>query len=190
MKRVFLIHGWDGSPDRNWFPWLKKELEEHGFAVVAPQLPDPLTPKIETWVPFLANLVGKVDGETFFVGHSMGCQTILRFLRTLPPDQVAGGVILVAGFTGKLNGLIKEEKLVARPWEETPLDFGKIKGQAKHFAAVFSDNDPWVPLEPNRKTFSENLGAEIVVEQARGHFNADDGVTQLPVILNFLKKWS
>ena len=190
MKRIFLIHGWDGSPDNHWFPWLTKELEARGFAVVAPQLPDSLTPKIEAWVPVLADLVSKTDQDTFFIGHSMGCQTILRFLQTLPPEQIAGGVVLVAGFTGKLTGLTEEEKLVARPWEETPIDLDKVKDRAKHFAAVLSDNDPWVPLESNRNVFAGKLGAEVIVEHAKGHFETGSGVTELPVILDLLKKWA
>ena len=28
MKRVFIIHGWEGHPENAWFPWLKKELEQ------------------------------------------------------------------------------------------------------------------------------------------------------------------
>ena len=28
MKRVFIIHGWDGYPEEGWFPWLKEELEK------------------------------------------------------------------------------------------------------------------------------------------------------------------
>jgi len=165
-------------------------LEKLGFSVIAPQMPDPKTPRIGDWVSTMVEIVGAVDEETFFVGHSLGCQTILRFLQTRPSEQIAGGVVMVAGFTGELIGLTEDEKPLARPWEETPLDFDKIKSQAKHFAAVLSDSDPWVPLESNRKIFAEKLGAEIVVEQAKGHFTADDGVTELPVVLDFLDKWS
>ena len=97
---------------------------------------------------------------------------------------------MVAGFTGKLTGLTEEEKLVARPWEETPIDLNKVKGHVKHLAAVLSDNDPWVPLESNRKIFAENLGAEIVVEHTKDHFETGSGVVELPIILNLLKKWA
>jgi len=34
-KRAFLIHGWAGSPDEGWRPWLKTELEKRGFRVFA-----------------------------------------------------------------------------------------------------------------------------------------------------------
>lgn len=75
-KRVFIVHGWDGNPESNWFPWLKKELENKGFEVFVPQLPDPNNPRIYNWIPKLAKTVGKASEQTYFVGHSMGCQTI------------------------------------------------------------------------------------------------------------------
>ena len=33
VKRVFVVHGWDGHPAEGWFPWLKKELEKRGYLV-------------------------------------------------------------------------------------------------------------------------------------------------------------
>ena len=79
-KRVFIVHGWDGYPEEGWFPWLKKELEAKDFEVYVPQLPDAENPRIYKWVPKLAEIVGVPDEQTYFIGHSMGCQTIARYL--------------------------------------------------------------------------------------------------------------
>jgi len=38
MKRVFVIHGWGGNPYKEWFPWIKKELEKNGFKVEIPEV--------------------------------------------------------------------------------------------------------------------------------------------------------
>lgn len=47
MKRVFIIHGWDGYPKEWWYPWLKQELEARSFEVYVPAMPDPEGPKID-----------------------------------------------------------------------------------------------------------------------------------------------
>ncbi|MCL5733929.1 MAG: alpha/beta hydrolase [Patescibacteria group bacterium] len=178
MNRVFIIHGWDGHPNEGWFPWLKEELEQKGFEVQVPEMPETDEPKIETWVPYLAQLVGRPDENTYFVGHSIGCQAILRYLEYLPDDKKIGGAIFVAGwFT--LESLGTDEEIeTAGPWLETPIDFGKIKNHAQKFTAIFSDNDPYVPAE-NQKMFEDNLGAKIIIEHNKGHFSGSDKITEL-----------
>ena len=49
MKRVFIIHGWEGFPEEGWFPWLKNELEAKGFEVHVPNMPDSEHPRIQKW---------------------------------------------------------------------------------------------------------------------------------------------
>ncbi len=171
MKRVIIVHGWNGSPDRDFFPWFKDELVKKGYEVVAPVMPETDHPKIENWVPYLAKTVGEVREDDVLLGHSLGCQTILRFLEGLPAGQKVGKVILVAGFGSYLKGLTKEEQLIAQPWIDIPLNLDKVQKKAKSFVAVFSDNDPFVPLEENRKLFEEKLGAEVIIEHDKGHFN-------------------
>ena len=97
-KRVFIIHGWEGFPEEGWFPWLKKELELRGFEVFVPQMPDADYPRIEKWVAVVSQIVGVVDESVYFIGHSMGCQAIARYLETLPERIKIGGAIFVAGF--------------------------------------------------------------------------------------------
>ena len=186
MKRVFIIHGWGGHPKKGWLAWLGKELKARGFEVSILAMPDTDEPKIEKWVPFLAKQVKKADKETYFVGHSIGCQTILRYLETI--NEKVGGAIFVAGWQ-TLTGLSAEEKLIATPWEETQMDFGKIKKATKNFVAIFSDNDPYVPLT-NIDIFRDGLGAKIIIEKKKGHFTEGDKVLEIPIVLKELLKMS
>lgn len=181
-KRVFIIHGWDGYPEEGWFPWLKTELEKNGFRVHVPAMPEAAQPKIDAWVSHLSKVVGDVDENTYFVGHSIGCQTILRYLENLPIDKKVAGTFFVAGWFTLMNLETDQEKEVAKPWLETLIDFNKVKQHTKNFFAVFSDNDDVVPQE-NKKLFEERLGAKTTMEHAKGHFSGDDGVRELPVIL-------
>jgi hypothetical protein len=184
-KRVFIAHGWDGYPEEGWFPWLKKELEAKGFAVIVPQLPDAGSPRIQKWVPALAEVVGVADHETYFVGHSMGCQTIARYLESLPEGVKVGGAVFVAGFFKHLTGLEDDADVreTNRHWLSTPINLEKVKSHLPKSVAVFSDDDPWVPLD-NQDDFRDKLGSEIVIEHSKGHFSGvRDGIKELPIVL-------
>lgn len=181
QKRVFIIHGWDGSPQNCWFPWLKKELKKKGFDVEVLSMPHPENPTIEDWVGHLSNIVGKPDKNTYFVGHSIGCQTILRYIEQL--QEPAGGVVCVAGFFRLLHLATDEEKEIAKPWLETPLNCDKIKQKAGKIIAIFSDDDPDVDLG-DKELFEKYLNAKIFLEHNKGHFSDDAGVKELPSALN------
>jgi len=187
MKRVFIIHGWDGNPQEGWFPWLKKELETKGFQVHVPQMPDTANPRIYNWVPALAKAVGTLDENTYFVGHSMGCQAIARYLETLPNDIKVGGAVFVAGFFKRLTGLESDTDVqeTDKHWLTTPIDFKKIKSHLPKSIAIFSSDDPWVPID-NREEFEKELGSKIVVVDNMGHFSGSNGVKKLPVVLESL----
>lgn len=187
-KRVFIIHGWGGYPEEGWFPWIKKELEQKGFEVFVPAMPNPAEPKIETWIPFLSQLVGKSDSQTYFIGHSIGCQAVLRYIETLPENIKIKGIVLVAPWMKLDNQTIEEEgedvKRVSEPWTETPINFNKLKNNINKPIVIFSDNDKYVPLEENKKIFGTELGAKIIIEHNKGHFSGSDNVTELPSVLD------
>lgn len=186
MKKVFIVHGWDGYPEEGWFPWLKKELEQKGFKVFVPQLPEADKPKIQNWVPKLAEVVGTPDEETYFVGHSMGCQTIARYLETLPENTKVGGAIFVSGFFKHLTEIGDgEEQEIAKSWLEAPINFEKIRSHLPKSVAIFSDDDPFVPLD-NQDDFRGKLGSEIVIESKMKHFSGETGTSELPIALNKL----
>lgn len=182
-KRAYIIHGWGGRPNEGWFPWCKTQLEKRGYTVTIPKLPNADTPTIETWVPFVTSLIGMPDEQTILIGHSMGCQAILRYLHGLPDTARVGKVILVAGFTKKITGLNEEEKTIAQPWLASPIDFAKIKTIAPNITAIFSDNDPFVPLE-NEVAMREKLNAKTIIEHDQGHFSGGDGATELPTLFS------
>jgi uncharacterized protein len=187
-KRVFILHGWGGTPEEGWFPWLKKELETRGFEVHIPQLPDAASPRIYNWVPALASAVGTADEQTYFVGHSMGCQAIARYLETLPAGQKVGGAVFVAGFFKRLTGLEDEPDVAEtdRHWLEAPIDLEKVKSHLPKSVAIFSDDDPFVPLD-NQDEYSEILSSEIIIRHARGHFSGSrDDAKELPIVLEKL----
>ena len=189
QKRAIIVHGWDGYPEEGWFPWLKNELEAKGFLVQIPEMPDAEKPQIDLWVPKLIEVVGTPDEQTYLIGHSMGCQTILRYLQTI--DQKIGGIALVAGFftlnLGDTEG--PESTAIAEPWLTTPIDTEKVKKNFNAGVAIFSNNDPYVTLD-NEKAFKDRLGVHTIILNNKGHFSGSEGITELPVVLEELLKIS
>lgn len=164
MKRVTIIHGWGMNPGSVWIPWLKKELEAKGTYVETPEMPNTDAPEIEQWLKELAKHIDEED-DNYLVGHSIGCQTILRYLENKPDNIKVKGVLLVAGWLTLTGTASPEEEAIAKPWVETPVDLGKVKTKSK-FISIFSDDDPYVP-EENWKKFEE-LG-EVIIEDKKGH---------------------
>lgn len=188
MKRAFIIHKWKGTPDSDWYPWLKSELEGRGYEVHVPAMPNTNTPKVEEWVPFLSDQVGKLDAQTYLVGHSMGCQAILRYLAGLAAGERAGGAVLVAGFTDIRKGsLTAAEEAVIRPWIESKIDMARAREHSARFVSVLSGNDPYVKVD-NAKVFEKELGASSIIIPKAGHFTEQDGYKELHVVLNELLK--
>lgn len=169
MKKAIIVHCWGGTPTDNWYKNTKRELEENGFTVTIPAFPDTDAPNLSKWLPVLQDSVKIPDEDTYLIGHSVGCITILRYLESLEEGQKVGGVVLVAGFTDDLNG-VREIADELSNFFETPLDWGKIKLGAGKFTAIHSDNDPFVDLR-YAKEFEEKLDAKVIIKNAMNHFS-------------------
>ena len=187
MKRVFLIHGWEGYPEEGWRPWLRKKLEDKGFEVIVPAMPDTKKPTIEVWLPFLRNLVEKPTKDDFFVGHSLGCITILRFIEHLKEDEKVGGAVLIAGFGADLNYNGYNHELAT--FFNATINWAEIKKHCSKFVSIQSSNDPFVSIE-NNELFKLMLDARTVVVPDMKHFSGGYGIIELPIALEYVLKIS
>ncbi len=188
-SRVFIIHRWGGNPNTDWYQWLSNALKGKGFDAFVPIMPNPDKPVIEEWVNAIGTNVGSIDESTYFVGHSIGCQAILRFLETA--SGTAGGLLLVAPWLRLKEAAYESEgdREVARPWIEEPVDFGKIKAKVKEIRVIMATGDPYVPVEDS-KIFEEKLGAAANIMPINTHFTTEDGYAELHAALNeFMKLW-
>ncbi len=189
MKRVFIIHGWGGNPNEPWPKWLRRQIEANGFEANSPEMPNAWHPKISEWVNKLNESVRNADEDTYFVGHSIGCQAIMRYLEQLPQNAKIGGAIFVAGWFNLTDETWDEgyTKEVADKWINTPINFEKTRQHSIKFILINSDNDPYVPLS-DAELFKNNLGAKIIILNNKGHISGEDGVTELPIVLEELLK--
>ncbi len=177
MKRAIIVHGWGGSPTGNWFQWLRAELEKQNFTVGVPKMPNADFPEIDKWVIHLAKFVDEED-DNYLIGHSMGCQAILRYLENKPENVKVKGAVLVAGFITSLSEAIMgnpDDAIIVTPWIETPIDLKKAKANVGKIISIVSDDDPYI-TEDNWEKFEE-LG-KLVVLHKKGHIQEIE-----PVIL-------
>src|SRR5580765_3812024 len=94
---IYIVHGYGASSTDHWFPWLKQEMEARGASVSIIDLPTPTDPKLDEWEQALRTQVHSIDKNAYFVAHSLGSVTLLRFLEQENPNGL-GGYILVSGF--------------------------------------------------------------------------------------------
>ena len=183
MKRAIIVHCWGGSSDYAWYPWAKSQLEDLGYQVTVPDMPDSDPPILATWLPQLKEIIGQPDDELVLIGHSIGTVTIMRYLETLESSRV-GKVIFVAGFTDQL-GFSELENFF-----DTRLDFDRIKLKSKNgFVAIQSDNDPFVS-EQYGERLKDELGAKLVIKHNANHMSGavddEEACTELPEIFENL----
>ncbi len=182
MKKLYLIHGWGGSPSsEGWFGWLIKECKKRNIKIEIPEMPNTNEPKIKEWVGKLKGVV-ETNNEIYFVGHSVGCQAILRYIETLNPNVKIKGIALVAPWMHLDEQTIKEEgeevEAIAKPWMETPIDWNKVKSHSDNFIAIFSDNDPYIPLS-DADLFKQKLNAQTIIKHNEEHFNETQEIPEL-----------
>lgn len=183
MKRAYLIHGWGGSSSSEpWFDWLKKESKKKNIKIISLDMPNTNHPKIEEWVGFLEENIKDVDEHTYFIGHSIGCQTIIRYLEKLHKHKRIAGCAFVAGFFDLITHS-SEELEIAHPWINSKIKFVRVLDHCNNFLAIFSNDDPDVSLKESEK-FKEYLNAKIIVKHGQEHFNETEKIQE---ILDFLK---
>ena len=123
-------------------------------------------PVIEEWLLRLAEVVGVPDKETYFVGGSIGCQAIMRYLETI--NTSVGGAVFVSGWFNLEDMEDETEERIAKSWIETPIDLQKVKSLLPKSTLIISDNDPYGAFEENKRGFGK-IGSKIVVLHSADH---------------------
>lgn len=183
MKNAIILHGNGNTPDGNWFPWLKKQLEKNGHEVWVPQLPNSEMPNAKDYNELLLGHGFNFNKDTILVGHSSGAVSILNLLQELPTDIKIKAAYLIGAFEAEL-GVQSRTKLFPKPFE-----FERIKSHCGKFIFIHSDNDPYCPLK-GAKFLAEKLDGALVVEPGQGHFNleASPKYNQFPKLLSLIDK--
>ncbi len=186
--RVFIIHRWNGSPHTDWYKWLANALKDRGFETFVPKMPEPSKPDIGAWVNAVGQSTKYIDDNTYMVGHSIGCQAILRFLQQAPSGRIKG-MLLIAPWLHLKEAAYNSEadRAIAKPWLDTPIDFSAIKGKVDSTRIIMAKDDPYVPIDDS-KVLRAELNATVNIMPLNVHFTEDDGYKELHVALNEFMK--
>lgn len=165
-KTALILHGTLGSPEGNWFQWLKSELEQSGMKAWLPQLPHTEQPSLREWADFIhAGCPFAINEETLIVGHSSGA--ILALILAQENHVPVGSIIAVSVFHDNSLGWEPNSKLfdVAFNWQA-------IRNNANSLQFIHSDNDPYVPLE-QAQYVANHCHAKLKLIPRQGHFNLE-----------------
>jgi len=181
MKNAIILHAMDDSPDNHWYPWLKSQLEQKGYHVWLPQLPDDKNPQINVWVPFIME-GGQFSENTVIIGHSAGAAVILSVAQDLKVK--ISQAILVAGFSTYPggDGILKPKY----NWE-------KIKSNVAQMIFINSDNDPYGHNDVRGREMLDNLnmdGGIQIIMAGQGHFCENTfghSYKEFPFLLTLIK---
>jgi predicted alpha/beta hydrolase family esterase len=184
MKKVFIIHGFQGEPNGGWRPWLMRELSKNGIYACALPMPTPCHPILEEWIKTISDNIVNPNEEIFLIGHSLGVPAIFRYLESLPITINIGGAVLVSGPIHKLG---EPKYKNVNSFLETEFDYDHIKKVCKNFSIIHGDNDPGVPFS-DAEELSIKLSCNLISIPNGRHLNSSAGFFELPEALDSLLK--
>ena len=180
MKKVFIVHGFKGSPNTGWVPWFMRELDKLGIWACSLPMPTPKHPKCQEWIDAIAKNITETNDDTILVGYSLGSAAILKFLEQNKHAPKFGNVFLIAGPCNKLE-TGSPESIIRRTdnFFDNELDFETIKTKSKKFTIIHGVNDERVPVSHAQK-ITAGLDCKLVAVNNAGHFNA---LVEFPLLL-------
>jgi hypothetical protein len=179
MSKAILIHGWEGTPQDEWFPWVGKELAAKGWEVITPAMPHTKNPKLSEWMEVLESL--SPDKDTLLVGHSLANSLILHYLEK--SNVKIKGAVMVAAW----DWLMEDVKEFHKTFFAAPFNYNAILEKQIPLFIVNSTTDPWIDLERS-KPLAKKIGADFITMKDAGHFMARDGYTKFPQLVEIIEE--
>ena len=171
-----IIHGSFGSKDGNWFPWLKKQLEDKNYKVDVPQMPVGVgNQNYDNWSKELSKL--EMNENTIIIAHSIAPIFVSKYL--INNKIKVKKLIFVCGFNNYL-GIDPDFDVVNEPMFLDNLE--NIKQYCDDIVCYYSDNDPYVKYDVE-KSFADTVSNKQYVIANGGHINAESGYTEFDKIL-------
>ncbi|MBC7836930.1 alpha/beta hydrolase [Acetobacteraceae bacterium] len=176
MKAILIPGNGGSTPESNWLPYVKKQLEKLGIPTTNVQFPDPVMAREEYWLPFIKEL--GADEETILIGHSSGAVAAMRYAER---HKILGSVLVGACYTD-----LGEESERISGYFKNPWNWDTIKKNQKWIIQFASTDDPFIPLEQPHY-IKENLETEYHEFTDQGHFGGDKDKLDFPELIEAIK---
>ena len=166
--KYLLLHGRHGGSQRDFFPWLRNELEALGHQVYSPDLPNTEDPKVEEQADFIIKNF-KIGPDTVIIGHSLGGAVALNILEKVS-RKVAKVVFVDSLIYPKFNDKRRLDLERNFHWK---FNFEKIKKLSDEFVDLADQNFPIIPkeqFEEKNKLLNTRL---LYVKPNADHFNSN-----------------
>lgn len=173
QKTVLILHGTEGHSKKNWYPWLKDELEKQGFNVIVPNMPDSRNPQLRLWLKHLQKIIKEISGEFIIIGHSLGCPTALQFIQNNKIN--VSKLYLIAPTHSKMDWQQIEETHEKGQCEcikkvtNAGYDASQINQLVKEIHLYLSEDDTYIPF--NVLKLFQDLKPINHLYKNKGHFN-------------------
>lgn len=180
MKRAIIIHGWEEKPTGQWLPYIGEKLQEKGWIVEIPEMPNTKNPKLSEWMKKLESL--NPDENTLLIGHSLANALILKYLEK--PETNIKGVVMVAAW----DWLMEDVKEFHKTFFETGFDYKKLKEKNIPLIIVNSTTDPWIDFKTAKENWETKLGSKFIGIENAGHFMEKDGYKEFPRLIEIIEE--
>ena len=179
MDKYVILHGSFGSNKGNWFPWLKKKLQNISKQVYVPQLPIGVGKQnFESWSMELDKLV--IDKDTVIIAHSIAPVFVCKYL--IKNKIKVKKLIFVCGFNNYL-GINPKYDAVNKPMYLDNLE--DVKEYCDSIICFYSDNDPYVKYDIEKR-FADAIADKQVVIRGGGHINSEGGFEKFDKLLDYV----
>jgi predicted alpha/beta hydrolase family esterase len=182
MKTVFIIHGTWGSPEWNWFSWMKKKLEQEWFQVFIPVFPTPDNQSLNSWLEIFQDYKRYVDSDTIFIAHSVWPSFVCAILEKL--NMSVKSCYFASWFLWNID--ITSFDLLNDSFVNKDFAWGKITNNSQSFYMCHGNNDPYVPLK-NAQNMADNLWVEIDMIEGGWHLNEESWYREFEYLLEKIK---
>lgn len=170
--KIYLIPRWAGTIHSDWYDWLHTVIKtKYQIEIIRLSMPNWNQPDINESIAYLNEQVKDIDSHTYFIGHSVGCQAVLRFLDKQlesKKDLHIGGFLFVAGWFAVDNPWI-----TLKPWmDNSGMNLSLLTERILFRKIILSDNDPFTSdFNENKSLWIKLLNGEVSIYKNKQHFN-------------------